>query len=124
MVALLVQYSGQLLALIGLWLRGGVTVPSIIATYGLGFLFLRLVSAFFFPWRQVLAASVQSERQQLTEYLAFWKWMALGNLALALVVPINTLILAAHYPPAEVARYYSAFKLVQVFWIMEQVMDI
>ncbi len=123
LVALLLQYGGQFLILTAIWLFGEVTVPAIIATYGLGFLLLGAAAFSFFPWRQVAAASVRAELPFWRQYRVFWQWMALSNLAVALAVPVTTLILASLYPADEVARYYSAFKLVQIFWFMEQVVD-
>jgi O-antigen/teichoic acid export membrane protein len=121
LVALMLQYGGQLLVLIAIWVVGQMTMPAIIAAYGLGFALFGVASVPSYPWRKVATASVRTERLRWREYRKFWQWIALGNLAIGLALPINTLILASLYPADEVARYYSAFKVAQLFWIVEQV---
>jgi O-antigen/teichoic acid export membrane protein len=61
------------------------------------------------------------ERAHLADYWAFLKWIALGYITSAFMLQINVPILQFFQSSEEVARYFSAFKIAQVFWIMENV---
>lgn len=122
-VAFVVQYVTQLALLLLFWRLGQTTVTLIVISYVAGFLLFIFFCAIHYPWKAVMLNSLAAESSQFKVYWAFLKWMALGYITGALMLHINVPILAYSQPPEEVARYFSAFKIAQAFWIMESVVS-
>jgi O-antigen/teichoic acid export membrane protein len=117
-----IQYIVQIVFLVIIWNINQGTIILVIASYAAGFLSFILFCCFYFPWLPVINSTVILDRQQFSIYWSFIKWISLGYIISAFMLQINIPILQYFHSSQEVARYYSAFKINQVFWIAESVL--
>jgi O-antigen/teichoic acid export membrane protein len=122
LVAFISQYFVQLCFLAILWKLGELTVYSIFVAYFGGFFVFGSLCALNYPWKKVFISSLGRNSEYLMQYWRFLKWMALAGVASSFVLPINVLILQYFQSSDEVARYFGAFKIAQVFFVAENVL--
>jgi O-antigen/teichoic acid export membrane protein len=120
-VAFVVQYVAQVAALVVVRVMNYNSIILSIGSYLFGLLFFFGYSFIYYPWRKVAASPLFLGRERFSEYWRFLKWIALGYIASAFMLQVNVPILQYFWSAQEVARYFSAFKIVQLFWIMETV---
>jgi O-antigen/teichoic acid export membrane protein len=121
-IAFMVQHTTQIIILVIIWQFVQVTIALVIVSYTIGLLSFILFCCFYYPWRSVIISPLILDRQQLGIYWDFVKWIALGYITSAFMLQINVPMIQYFHSSQEVARYYSAFKVIQIFWIAESVL--